>query len=173
MKYRKEEGFTLIEIILAIAILGMLSIVLYNALYAGQRAYDFQEERINIQQVHRIIIDRISPFIREAVYIDDDPTGDNELIILFNNNLSNNDSDYAGLAYCLNSRNEFSYKKKYASTLNWSTIRNSITNVKAKNLDFIYNNGIITMNYILIGKDGQEYNFTNKFYPRYPSINTP
>ena len=58
---RKEGGFTLLETLTAVAILIVLSILLYSILYNCVNITAYNTERLWTQQDHRVIIDFMAP----------------------------------------------------------------------------------------------------------------
>ena len=69
---KNEPGFTLIEIMIALAIAGILLVSIYNMYISQSRTYTVQEQVSEMQQNARVAMDIISRNIRTAGY---NPTG--------------------------------------------------------------------------------------------------
>jgi prepilin-type N-terminal cleavage/methylation domain-containing protein len=63
-----QQGFTLIELMIATAILGIVLAGLVTLLNSGQRAYSRGSNTIDAQQNARVALDRMAKEIREAGY---------------------------------------------------------------------------------------------------------
>jgi prepilin-type N-terminal cleavage/methylation domain-containing protein len=65
---RNERGFTLAELLIACAIIGMVMSGIFGILNAGQQSYQVGVHMIEAQQDPRITIQRIANEVREAGY---------------------------------------------------------------------------------------------------------
>ena len=65
---RKNEGVTLIELLVALALSGILMAALYRVFIGGQRIYTVQEQVVDMQQNARAAIDRMTREIRMSGY---------------------------------------------------------------------------------------------------------
>ena len=63
---RNEPGFTLIEILIALAIAGIISTAIYNLYISQSRIYTQQEQVSDMQQNARVAMDIISRHVRMA-----------------------------------------------------------------------------------------------------------
>ena len=64
----KEYGFTLIEILIAMAITGIVSTAIFSAFQSQQKSYVTQEDVVVMQQNLRVGIDMMVREIRMAGY---------------------------------------------------------------------------------------------------------
>ena len=65
---RKNEGVTLVELLVALALSGILMAALYRVFIGGQRIYTVQEQVVDMQQNARAAIDRMTREIRMSGY---------------------------------------------------------------------------------------------------------
>ena len=140
----KNEGFTLIEIMVSIAIVGLILSALFNINVAGFRFLDYNRDRVGLQNQARLISTNFERQIRKAssITINTDMTlnGDTTFFVQ-NNTLKVNDS--AG---------------------NVSTITDPVVN----EYDFRWvdeDKGSVYFYFKLV-KDKSTYEITNVFYPR-------
>lgn len=63
------KGLTLIELLIVIAVMGIVSLGLYYVLRAGMTSWETGEKRTDIIQHARLAMDRLSREVREARYI--------------------------------------------------------------------------------------------------------
>ena len=66
--FRKRNGLTLIELLLALALSGILTAVLYRAFISQQRTYAVQDQVADMQQNVRVAIGQMTKEIRMAGY---------------------------------------------------------------------------------------------------------
>ena len=143
-KEKDADGFTLLEIILAISIIGIIISVVFSANLTGFKVFNFNRNTINAQQTARVIFSRINPYIRSATIVDTsnftaDEMVDDELTIYFPERDKDTEDSYHGMIYGLKDNGEFFYKKIYTdnSTSNRMSL-NSGEIVKIQNLSFSY-----------------------------------
>jgi prepilin-type N-terminal cleavage/methylation domain-containing protein len=67
-RHHGQRGFTLVELLIATAILGLVMAGLLSLLTASQRAYSRGSNTIDAQQNARVALERLSKEIREAGY---------------------------------------------------------------------------------------------------------
>jgi prepilin-type N-terminal cleavage/methylation domain-containing protein len=68
IKLKKDKGVTLIELLIALVISGILVAALYRTFISQQRTYSVQEQVADMQQNLRVAIDRMTRDIRMAGY---------------------------------------------------------------------------------------------------------
>jgi prepilin-type N-terminal cleavage/methylation domain-containing protein len=66
MKIKVQAGFTLVEILIAIGILGIVMAAVYSVYFTNQRSAYTQEEVVDVQQNLRMALERISADVRMA-----------------------------------------------------------------------------------------------------------
>ena len=71
-RLNQGKGFTLLEVLIATAILSMILIAVHSALQAGQTAWLIQEGQLNVQGQVRNALTMIKKDIQAAHYIDVD-----------------------------------------------------------------------------------------------------
>ena len=70
--WRAEAGFSLVELLVSLGLLGLLMAATLTVLLAGQESYALGAARVEAQQSARIALERMVKELREAGY---DPTG--------------------------------------------------------------------------------------------------
>jgi general secretion pathway protein J len=68
---RKKSGFTLVEIVVAVAVLSILTVMLYTVFKSGADAWSTSETRLDIFQNARIILEQMTQELAGA-FVDDD-----------------------------------------------------------------------------------------------------
>ena len=71
MKKYRQRGFTLIEVIVAFAILSLLVIMLNNIFTSASKTYQITDHRTDIHQNARAILDQISREVKHAIVYSD------------------------------------------------------------------------------------------------------
>ncbi len=166
MKLDKNHGFTLIEVVIAVAIIGVILSAIFSFYFSGWDVFDFSREKIKFQRDHRLIELWISRYARKAVEINDNPAGDDEVRLLYPV-----DGNEDGIGFGLNSDGYFYYHKRVSGT--WEN-KKQISDLKGKNLSFLFSDNLLTVNMTLLNKNGdKEYSFSSKYFPRYPEVATP
>jgi len=66
--WRQADGFTLAELLVALAVLGFLLAGTFSILSNGVRAYDWGARRIEAQQSARLALERMAKELRDAGY---------------------------------------------------------------------------------------------------------
>ncbi|SJZ86174.1 PilW family protein [Selenihalanaerobacter shriftii] len=64
---KQEEGFTLIEILIVLAILGVVSTAIYNINITSWRVFHFNQDQVDLQQNGRIAMLRIVDRVKGAM----------------------------------------------------------------------------------------------------------
>jgi prepilin-type N-terminal cleavage/methylation domain-containing protein len=72
MRWGAARGFTLVELLVALGVLGLVMAGVASVLDAGQRAYLWGAARVEAQQSARVALERMARELREAGY---DPQG--------------------------------------------------------------------------------------------------
>ncbi len=174
---KQEKGFTLIEVLIAISIIGIIFTSIANSNITGFRVWNFNQEKIDVQQVGRIILARIGPYIRSTTEIDTTSLPD-ELHIKFPTRTDGN-KDYNGMTFGVKNSGEFFYRKHYTDGSNSN--RMSITssnNIIVKDLMFSYNSNkqIVGLEFTLEKNFIDDYIVIDRIYLRNTEIkelNTP
>src|ERR1700752_5376162 len=65
---RRQAGFTLIELVLALVIFSFIALMMYGAFFTGQRAVIRGEHSADVNQRMRVVEDLIGRQIRSAVF---------------------------------------------------------------------------------------------------------
>jgi type II secretory pathway pseudopilin PulG len=176
MRIRKNESaYILIEVLVSISIVSIIAISVYNTYFSSWHTWNFNQDKINIQQIHRVILARITPYIREAKGVDTSTGG--ILRIKFDTKGSVG-SEYNMLEYGVKDNDEFYYRKGYDDGLNesWGN-RMSITStevIKTFNPSFSYdsNEKVVAISLTLSSIDDyvKNYTFTDSLFLRNSNI---
>ena len=162
----RENAFTILELIIAIALIGIIITAIFSFYFNGKDVFSFSREKIRYQRDQRLIEKWVASYTRKAIEIDDNPIGDDEIRILYDA-----EGNEDGIGFGIDSDGYFYYHKRIGGS--WGTNK-KITTLTGKNLSFSYMNNMLTINFTLINKDGdKEYSFSSKYYPRYPDATTP
>lgn len=145
-----QKAFTLIEVIIVIAIIGIISSAIYLSYFDTIRVWAFNQDRIEVQQSQDVINRWLERYTRQAKVVDDSVSG--QLTIEYPN--SNN------IVFYLNSDDLFS------ATINSGNER-VISQLKFDSLNFDFNNNLIEMTAVINNsKETNTYTFNNLYYPR-------
>jgi len=141
-----QKGITLIEIILIIAILGIISTAIYSAYFQGVKVLNFNNERIEVQRAQDLVYSRLAHSIRPLQISDLTIINNNELVI--NSNTS----------YYLNGNN--------LVIDNGSNIR-KISDLEFQEIIFTINDNKLYLDAKIFNPSKTAvFTFTNVFYPR-------
>ena len=69
-KQKNEEGITLVELMVAIAVVGIIIAALYLAYFTAVRVFGFNQERVEFHRDQRLISESIGKYIRSAKEIE-------------------------------------------------------------------------------------------------------
>ena len=110
MLYNKNnKGFTLLEVMIVILIMGVIVTIVANMNISGFRVWNFNQEKIAIQQSNRVILDRISPYIRSATEI----ISTGNILEIRIPVISDGSKDLHGMEFGLNNNDQFYYRKVF------------------------------------------------------------
>ncbi|NMD33779.1 MAG: prepilin-type N-terminal cleavage/methylation domain-containing protein [Firmicutes bacterium] len=70
MRARDEDGFSMVELLMGLAILGMVTAAIYGCFFSGVQGWQKGVERMDHQQNGRIAVDRIVRELRYASYVE-------------------------------------------------------------------------------------------------------
>ncbi len=139
-KIKDTDGFTLLEIMLAISIVGIIISIVFSANLTGFRVLNFNRNTIDAQQAARTIFSRVSPNIRSATKVDTSNFTDDELKIYFPERDKDTEDSYHGMIYGIKENGEFFYKKIYTDLTKTSN-KMSLTSeevVKIQDISFYF-----------------------------------
>jgi prepilin-type N-terminal cleavage/methylation domain-containing protein len=141
-----QKGVTLLELVIVLAILGVLFAGIYNTFQAQQRAYVVQSEVADMNQSARFALEIMSRQIRNACY---DPTmGASASIysagadtIIFSADLNedgdcDDDGEWVGFRY-----NQDQYRIDQCSGTNCSVWNPFVDNIRSLQFSYIYADG--------------------------------
>ena len=63
---RQQSGFTLIEVMISLAILGIIVAILYGSFWTVSRSYDEMRDRLEVEQAGRFILENLNRELRSA-----------------------------------------------------------------------------------------------------------
>jgi prepilin-type N-terminal cleavage/methylation domain-containing protein len=154
-----EQGVTLVELIVAIAIIGVVIAALYLSYFTGVRVFGFNQERVEFHRDQRLISESIGKYIRQAdeIYISND---NKELLIKYNN--SNEEIKFY-------KNNNYLYVDNDPYT---SGGERKISQLIIDNDDIFNDNGNkeIDIKIKLLNDDNNRYTFKEKFSPRIKDV---
>ncbi|MFW6029779.1 MAG: prepilin-type N-terminal cleavage/methylation domain-containing protein [Halanaerobiales bacterium] len=146
----EKNAFTLIEVILVIAIIGIISSAIYLSYFETIRVWAFNQDRIEVQQDQDLINRWLERYTRQARSVDDSVS--EQLTIEYPNSNT--------IVFYLNSDNLFSI------IINGGKER-IISQLKFKSLNFDFDNDLIEMKTEINNSKGTNtYQFNNLYYPR-------
>ena len=168
---RDKNGFTLIEIILAIAIIGLVITALFNINMAGFNFLNYNQDRVELQNQARLITTNLEKYIRNGVFAKE-IYNKKALVIITPNDSDNNIIFYVNdnkrlimgyidetidviESYSLTTINSYLYNQRNI------TAPVIISNEFNKNI----NDRLVSFTFEL-NKDKSNYIIKNKFYPR-------
>ncbi|WP_408956424.1 PilW family protein [Natroniella sp. ANB-PHB2] len=73
--HREQKAVTLIELMIVIAIIGVVFTAIYNTHLTGWRVWNFSQDRVKLQQTARLLMMRISRDARSARKLKIEPDG--------------------------------------------------------------------------------------------------
>ena len=65
----KARGFTLIEVILVLALIGAMTPIVYSVFFGGQKGFEVSVEQVHEQADHRLLRDYLVKELRDVSYI--------------------------------------------------------------------------------------------------------
>lgn len=170
---KNEKGFTLIEVMITIAIVTVIAAAVYNAYFASVQAWNYNKSRLEVQRVQDLTHKWISKYARKATAVNPN----------YNNNSLTADQDLLYLQY-----NDAGTIKEVAfgrgsntdDYLYFYDITNSsqkkISDLKFKTLNFYYFEENAPVDYfknlieveaeILNQNENKTYKFSSRFDPR-------
>ena len=92
---KNDDGFTLIEMLVVIAIFAVIITAVYNAYFSSSRTIIFNKEKLEIQRTQDILNRWVSRYVRQASEIDTTVNGELKLLYNINDKIVfglNNDS---------------------------------------------------------------------------------
>lgn len=157
MDVKKENGFTLIEVIISFAIITLILGVLLNINLVGFRFFDINQENIELSQALSIVTANLDKQIR-SMSIDD---------IELSDKIQNNSSPEEYKKLTIDSvSNEYKYYLNNQSLIieTNSKLKNvakgNVNNIKFSKSDNLVNYTIMLVN------DNKEYEISNSIFPR-------
>ncbi|SDB98750.1 PilW family protein [Halanaerobium congolense] len=148
--FKDEQGITLIEVILVIALISIISSAIYMTYTDSIKVWFFNKERVEIQQNHDIVQKWLERYVRQAKTVD--YSVDKQLTIEFN------ESDE--ILFFLN--NGF-----FSAKINSEPVK-QISNLKFQDIYFnpTTDNLVEVTSEIENKKGTKTYNFKSIYYPR-------
>lgn len=169
--FNSEKGFTLLEVLLVMAIITLMSTVLYAVFINSSNVFDFNTDKISVQQDHRTIVQRMAPYIRMANNITiNDTYGSSEDKVRFEFSTINDNPSYNGIGFGIKEGGEFYYRKCRETSpgnFEWGN-RMTFINSKVNSFEVNLDEGMLTIIMELEEKGGKKYVFVEEFYPRIP-----
>lgn len=178
---KKEKGFTLIEVMITVAIVSIIAVAVYNAYFGSLKAWNYNKNRLEVQRVQDLTHRWISQYARKAKYINPNYTttsftaADNLLYLEYEE-----DGNTKEVAFGLGSNNE-DYLYFYDIT---GDSKRKISNLKFDFMNFDYYKkseaaagenfyDLIKMDAGIMYADNELYQYSSYFNPRFVEITTP
>jgi prepilin-type N-terminal cleavage/methylation domain-containing protein len=162
---KSEKGFTLIEVMITIAIVALIAAAVYNAYFSSLEAWNYNKARLEVQRVQDLTHRWISRYARQADYINPSYSG-NKLYIEYIDQTGTRQKIAFG-------RENTTEDYLYLYNINDNTNR-KITDLKFTELSFDYRENLIIVNAeIKNSNDNSNYKFTSFINPRLVEITTP
>jgi prepilin-type N-terminal cleavage/methylation domain-containing protein len=148
--FKAEQGMTLIEVIIVIALISIISSAIYMTYTDSIKIWFFNKERVEVQQNHDIVQRWLERYIRQAKAVD--YSVNKQLKIEFN------ESDE--ILFLLS--NEY-----FSAKINSDPVK-QISNLKFENIDFAptADNLVEVTSQIKNKKETKTYDFKSVYYPR-------
>lgn len=150
--YKKDFGFTLIEVLVTIAVLGVILTALFNINISSWKFFNYNQDRTELMNEARLITVNLERNIRnasEGTIINDGENNNEELELDGSKEFSVDYSTGLGRLYFNNGSND-----------------RAITTDVIESHDFeIESNGLIKFNFVLT-RDNARYEISNQYYPR-------
>jgi prepilin-type N-terminal cleavage/methylation domain-containing protein len=153
----KDEGITLIEVIIVIAIVGMVSTAIYAAYFNSNRVWVFNKERIEVQQAKDIIQSWFANNIRQA-----------KKITIVEDYLGIADKDYLKVEYAANIIEFYidNTNQTFVVKYNGGSAK-EISDLKFDSFEIVEETGLIKIiAEIYNSKETEKYKFISAYYPR-------
>lgn len=173
MYKKNEEGFTLLEILITISIIGIIFLGVANINLTGYSVLNFTQDKIDNQQINRIIMARIRPYIRTTTDIDISKLPE-QLFIKFPTRTGGS-HDYNGMTFAVKADHEFYYQKHYSDgTFGNRMSITSSNNLLIKNLSFTYFNHkkVVEIKYTIEKNGIKDYTVVDRIFLRNTNITT-
>lgn len=153
---KRNEGLTLIEIIITLVIFAVIITAVYNVYFSSSRTFVYNKEKLEFQRTEDLLNKWVSRYVRQANEID--TSIPKELSVKYNTNDTTDE-----IKFGLSSENIFIVDTG-------SGIR-TLSEQKLTDLTFQIVNGTIEMKGTIISNDSDKtYSFVNVFSPRLPSV---
>ena len=161
---KAEKGFTLIEVMVILAIVAIIAVAVYNAYFSSVKAWKYNKSRLEVQRVQDLTDRWISKYARQATSVKTDYTNTdltNDQNILY---LEYNDSGTTKEVAFGRGSDKDDYLYFYDITNN---SQRKISDLKFTDPVFSYNNGLIKIKAGIINQeDNTIYQFNSYFNQR-------
>ena len=161
---KSEKGFTLIEVMITVAIVAVIAAAVYNAYFSSVQAWNYNKSRLEVQRVQDLTHKWISQYARKATsvnttYNNSSLTSDQDILYL--------EYDDAGTTKAVafgRASNSEDYLYFYDLTNN---SQRKITDLKFTDPQFSYSNGLIQITANIINQEeNTRYQFNSYFNTR-------
>ena len=163
-----RNGFTLIEVLVSIVIIGLIITAVFNINIAGWKFLNYNQDRVDLKSQARLASTNLERKIRSSIEVESSNNsisddGKNELV------LSNGDTDNDGntnytVFYVESNRLKMGNINGAVNYSNLFNKRNIIDEV-IQDYEFTVSDNLVYF-YFDLEKDNVSYQISNKFYPR-------
>lgn len=167
--YENKNGFTLIEVLVSMVIIGLIITAVFNINIAGWKFLNYNQDRVDLKSQARLVSTNLERKIRSSIEVEasnysisDD--GKNELILSYGDTDNDGNINYT-IFYVETNQLKMG---NIDGTINSSNIFN-IRNITEKVI-YSYEFNVSTDNLVYfhfnLEKDNVSYQISNKFFPR-------
>ena len=169
INYKENDGFTLVEVLLALAIFGLVLSALFNINVAGFRFLNFNQDRVDIMNDARLITTNLEREIRRSsgVQLLDIAGNSSDDLILTNGDIDG-DGNIDHTVFYVDSN------ILKTGNIDGDVSTNSPVGLRNITGPYIINDGYFNLTgsgdlvsfYFELEKDNSTYGISNNFYPR-------
>ncbi|WP_290764467.1 PilW family protein [Halanaerobium sp.] len=155
--HNNEQGVTLVELMVAIAIIGVVIAAIYMSYFTAVRVFGFNQDKVEFHREHRLIIETIGKYIRSANEININST---ELLIKYDSSTKKvklYKDENTNYFYIDNNPDDSGGERK-------------VTQLSLSDLNFSKVDELISIKITLNNDNGDNYTFEEKFHPRIKTV---
>lgn len=159
---KNELGITLMEIMIAIALIGVLFTAIYMTYFSVSNVFSFNNRQVVFHRDQRLIKETIDSYVRSAEIINiDNGINSNNGIDITESYINIITTNGTSIAFGSNEDNKFIYDLD-PENLGGEKI---LTNNRVESLIFSESGGVLNIQ-MTLSDDKSDYTFEEKFHPR-------
>jgi len=160
-KQKNEDGITLVELMVAIAVVGIIIAALYLAYFTAVRVFGFNQERVEFHRDQRLISESIGKYIRSAKEIE---ISSDALQITYG------PSSNQKVKFYKNNNNNYFYIDTDPEDSTVGERKISQLTIDNNNIFSDKDDELVIINITLSNTEGETYDFEEKFNPRIENV---